>query len=145
MPPQPVPIEIRFSRYFIRKGPNDCWEWTNYLCSGGYGRIGVGNGVKVLAHVFAWELANNKKVPHGMCICHKCDNPPCVNPAHLFLGTLTINNLDMYMKGRNRTNGNELKKYCVRGHEFNEENTYITPSTGVRQCRACARSRYDRQ
>ena len=49
----------------------------------------------------AWELANGRSVPDGLFICHRCDNPPCCNPAHLFLGTQTDNDRDRDSKGRN--------------------------------------------
>jgi hypothetical protein len=73
---------------------NGCWIWKTRKNPGGYGTIGV-----KLAHRVAWELTNGK-IPQGMDVCHHCDNPPCVNPAHLFIGTASDNLLDCVAKGR---------------------------------------------
>ncbi|MCH8043014.1 MAG: HNH endonuclease [Planctomycetes bacterium] len=53
-------------------------------------------------HRLAWEFANGRPVPQGLQVLHDCDNPPCCNPSHLFLGTNADNNADMMSKGRNR-------------------------------------------
>ena len=58
-----------------------------------------------MAHRVAWEMANGGPIPDGMVVCHRCDNPPCVNPAHLFVGTRLDNVRDMVMKGRGRYPG----------------------------------------
>jgi hypothetical protein len=64
----------------------------------GYGRLGI-PGHNLIAHRVAWELANGP-IPEGMKVCHTCDNPPCQNPAHYFLGTTLANNQDRDRKGR---------------------------------------------
>lgn len=89
-------IENRFWAR-VRKS-DDCWEWTSGFDHFGYGRMHV-KGSVVDVHRLSWALANGP-IPEGMCICHKCDNPPCVNPSHLFLGTDADNIHDRDAKGR---------------------------------------------
>lgn len=84
---------------------NGCWEWTASTVQG-YGQFGAGGrGVRnVRAHRFSWQLSNGP-IPPGMDICHRCDNPPCVNPDHLFVGTRRDNIQDMIAKSRDRLIG----------------------------------------
>jgi hypothetical protein len=91
-----------YSRIEVR-GSDECWHWQGAKHRFGYGLVNV-SGTKVAdvtsAHSIAWEIANNTKVPQGMYVCHACDNPPCCNPAHLWLGTPQDNYDDMIAKGR---------------------------------------------
>lgn len=77
-----------------------CWEWRGYR-AGGYGvlRSGSRPGRLELAHRLAWEFANGS-IPEGLVVCHRCDNPGCVRPDHLFVGSLADNVHDMDAKAR---------------------------------------------
>ena len=79
----------------------DCWEWQGAIQTKGYGSFSIGNGKTALAHRVAYEIITGKEIPKGMCVLHKCDNRKCVNPDHLFLGSILDNNRDMLQKGRN--------------------------------------------
>ena len=93
------PIE-RFWRYANPRGESDCWEWMSTLDTKGYGRMIVKRR-QVSAHRFSWEL-HKGSIPKGLHVCHHCDNPRCVNPTHLFLGTQQDNMDDMNRKNRGR-------------------------------------------
>lgn len=74
-------------RFYAPEGePNECWEWTAAR-NKGYGVIAIEESKLRGAHIVAWEVASGRELPKGMIIRHTCDNPPCVNPAHLRLGT----------------------------------------------------------
>lgn len=94
-----APMEERFW-LLVERSPG-CWEWGGNRMSNGYGRIGV-DRKKVLAHRASW-LIHNGPIPDGVFVCHHCDNPPCVNPDHLFLGTQRDNIHDMLAKGRHQS------------------------------------------
>lgn len=82
------------------KGDGDqCWLWPGPFDEDGYGRF-TQTGVRIHAHRAAWMAANDREIPAGMNVCHTCDNPPCCNPAHLWLGTTQDNTDDMMRKGR---------------------------------------------
>jgi len=96
----------------VRRGaPNDCWEWQGSKTSGGYGNL-TWHGVPVQAHRVAYFLARGGISPathfrqagaakrYRRFVLHKCDNRPCCNPDHLFLGSMRTNQLDAYAKGR---------------------------------------------
>ena len=77
---------------------NECWIWAGNQDKYGYGRIGI-NYKRYYAHRLAYELIYGL-IPEGMLVCHKCDNPLCINPEHLFLGTNGDNSKDMVNKNR---------------------------------------------
>lgn len=84
----------------------DCWIWTGYVNPDGYGQIGI-RGQKVSStHRVAYALTYGL-IPEGMKVLHRCDNPPCCNPEHLFLGTQADNVADMINKGRHKAHAGE--------------------------------------
>jgi HNH endonuclease len=99
----------RFWGKVDKRDANECWLWIGFTLKprgsgwGNYGCINSGGkGRPLLAHRVSWEIANGP-VPDGMLVCHHCDNPPCVNPRHLFLGTQSDNMNDCSAKGRVRS------------------------------------------
>lgn len=86
---------------YLRESDGGCWEWVGAKSKeGGYGCAWI-RGKREKSHRLAYELCVGK-IPDGMLVCHKCDNPPCSNPSHLFLGTNLDNSKDCTNKGRNR-------------------------------------------
>ena len=89
-----------YNHYVIRK--KGCWDWSGYKYKG-YGNFRASYKA-YRAHRASW-IIHFGEIPEGLCVCHKCDNPPCTNPDHLFLGTKSENSLDMIEKGRSITAG----------------------------------------
>ena len=93
-------LESDFWRHVDRSaGSFECWPWTAKRQPFGYGQLAV-NGTNITAHRHAYQLIFGR-VPDSLCVCHHCDNPPCCNPAHLWLGTHRENATDRTQKGRN--------------------------------------------
>ena len=101
--PTPKSLAERFWAKVVRG--DGCWGWSGQVDGGGYGRmrgpaIDGHRGNNVVASRISWML-HTGDIPPGLCVLHRCDNPPCVRPDHLFLGTLGDNNKDATSKGRN--------------------------------------------
>jgi HNH endonuclease len=95
--------EYRFWKMVDKNGPihpvhGQCWIWIGSTIIGGYGNFAVG-GTRTRAHCYSYQI-HVGEVPKGLCVCHKCDNPPCIRPSHLFVGTRLDNHNDMVSKGR---------------------------------------------
>lgn len=96
---QPPPLAERFWEKVDKRGPNECWLWRGAIGRHGYGNLGSGTGRTLRAHRFSYELAHGA-IPNGLVICHRCDEPRCVNPTHLFAASQSSNLQDMANKGR---------------------------------------------
>lgn len=97
---------IFWSNVFKRE-VNECWIYKKCISTWGYGRLVIDKKF-IFAHRFSYELYYSP-IPEGMFVCHKCDNPPCVNPSHLFLGTCADNNLDKLNKNRTKRGSSHWK------------------------------------
>lgn len=121
---------------------NGCQIWDRgFTHSEGQSRYGVAYcppspgalARAFLAHRLSLQAHLGRDLKPGEFACHTCDNPPCVNPDHLWAGDNSQNLLDMYRKGRRPT-----RTRCLKGHEFAGDNLYISPR-GRRRCRECDR------
>ncbi|MCK4306058.1 MAG: HNH endonuclease [Candidatus Eisenbacteria sp.] len=127
----------------VEKSPG-CWMWTGNKVSDkpnrGYERIWADGKMK-LAHRVSWEMVSGP-IPEGMQILHRCDNPSCVRPDHLFMGTRSDNMRDAIAKrrwinvGKPRGKQQRAKTYCPEGHPYSGDNLYIYPD-GQRACQTC--------
>lgn len=116
-----------------------CWEYHGARNTEGYGNL-TGQNKRLITHRFMYELTKGRSIPDGMVVCHTCDNPPCCNPDHLWLGDKSANAIDSRRKNRHT---NAVKTHCKFGHEFTPENTYLhrviargRPSI-LRHCKRC--------
>ena len=138
-PPTILPA-IRFWKY-VRK-EKSCWLWIGRLDCKGYGRFSLTRTKTVLAHRFSYTL-HVGPIPNGLCVLHHCDNPPCVNPEHLWTGTQGDNVADRDQKGRTATPGAKLTVIQVK--EIREQfrrglplHNGLAKQYGVAQATICA-------
>ena len=129
-------IAERLWAYVNIRSDEECWHYLGSINAGGYGSI-VYKDKPYIAHRLSYELTYGE-IPEGMLVCHHCDNPPCCNPKHLFLGTQSDNMKDMVSKGRasvqvgvNNTN--------VKLNEADVYNIHILYSNGYMNMSAISR------
>lgn len=132
----------RFAGYVDMSGGRDkCWLWTGEVTEKGYGLF-WDRGKYRRAHRWLVNWALGYELERDIHVLHGCDVPACVSlwRGHVYVGDHSDNMRDRAERGR-ENNHNAAKTHCPRGHAYTPENTYVTPSTGKRQCRTCARER----
>ena len=154
------PLDVRFREKVDQRGPDECWPWLGSHWNNGYAQFHI-NQRPTKASRFAVQL-DGREIGPGQVVMHSCDNPRCVNPGHLIVGTQSDNMLDMHRKGRGgygRTPEIRAKMsvaikaafvahpeavwarritHCKHGHPFAGDNLIIA-SDGHRRCRICVR------
>jgi hypothetical protein len=140
-------VAQRFWSYVDKSGgPDACWLWIGARGHAGYGVFAVRiNGGKFNFTASRWSLGHSLGEPLAWDetsrqeACHRCNNPPCVNPAHLYVGDRYSNMQDAWRNGTfaNRITANAAKTHCHMGHELSGSNLHIDRKRNKRECRAC--------
>lgn len=131
-------IDLREPEQFWAKTElaGECVEWTGARDPRGYGRLYYrdldGETRRTSAHRVSWRLSSGEEISPDLFVCHRCDNPPCVKPEHLFTGTPGDNMLDMTMKGRAPRQVLGPREWHLVGELFDEHFEFIRNATGGR-------------
>ena len=126
----------RFFAKIASPNSNGCMLWTAATRRDGYGLFGLDFGeTPVSAHRMSWMIANKRSVPPGMCVCHRCDVRLCVNPEHLFVGSLSDNNADCRRKGRNARGETVCTAKLTEGQVMEIRRLYRSGLRNVDLCR----------
>jgi hypothetical protein len=137
-----MPLIERFFQKVDKSGSDkypDCWIWKGGRTSKDYGSFKYYQETSAIGAHVSSHLFHIGEVPKGMLVCHRCDNPPCVNPEHLFLDTHSGNMKDMVKKGRNGSTS-KRQTHCRRGHELDVVGVRIQNRKNGkidRSCREC--------
>lgn len=134
----PTPIADRYWARVTQGADHDeCWGWAGYTNSRGYGQISIGSPThkRIAVHRFS-AMLHFGMFDRRLWVLHTCDNPPCTNPRHLYLGDQYDNERDKVERGRHAF---KSKTHCKHGHEFTPDNTYVR-SNGARMCKTCGRA-----
>jgi hypothetical protein len=127
----------RFWSKVDKRGPDECWPWLGNIGLNGYGRFFY-RGSWRPANRIGLQITLGRELNQTEKACHHCDNPPCVNPAHLWSGSVAENAQDSVRKGRW---GAQQVTHCPKGHAYAGTNLKID-YRGRRQCRACLRVKH---
>jgi hypothetical protein len=130
--------KVDFERSYSPEPTSGCWLWMRGCTSAGYGVLYL-NHKPIYAHRMSAHLHLGLDLSSELQVLHKCDNPLCINPHHLFIGDNYENHQDMSRKTRG-SNQFKGKSHCREGHEFNTENTIID-KFGYRACKVCKRTK----
>jgi len=142
-------LAVRFWGHVDKSDIGGCWLWIGTR-SRGYGHFTLNETRSPeRAHRTAWRLVHGN-IPHGIFVLHRCDNPACVRPDHLYLGTQADNIRDAFRKGRIDTKRasvvsavkQRVRMQCPNGHEYTSDNTYMDGN--IRSCRVCRNERQRR-
>ncbi len=127
----------RFEKKIDKSG--HCWKWIGAKNGSGYGMFYIDLKAH-RAHRISWMLTNMKNIDGGKFVCHSCDNPICVNPKHLWLGSNLDNQRDCKLKGRHSLPPLKKKRsHCKYGHRFTLQNSYVYEFG--RMCKTCTLKR----